>query len=62
MALRIMLHGHHPQAAIDALCERDHQIVVKDPLQDYNFGGAQVIYRMPEGHSVAATESRKVVS
>ena len=31
----------------------------KIPLQDYNFGGAQVIYRLPEGHYVAATESRK---
>ena len=83
MALRIMLHGQNPQAAIDAprwrvvqgrevivestfdrntiaaLRERGHQIVVEDPLQDYNFGGAQVIYRMPEGHYVAATESRK---
>lgn len=83
MALRIMLHGQNPQAAIDAprwrvvqgrevivestfdrntiaaLRERGHQIVVEDPLQDYNFGGAQVIYRLPEGHYVAATESRK---
>ena len=41
-----------------ALRERGHQIVVEDPLQDYNFGGAQVIYRLPEGHYVAATESR----
>lgn len=83
MALRIMLHGQNPQAAIDAprwrvvqgrevivestfdrntiaaLRERGHHIVVEDPLQEYNFGGAQVIYRMPEGHYVAATESRK---
>lgn len=83
MALRIMLHGQNPQAAIDAprwrvvqgrevvvestfsrnviagLRERGHQIVVEDPLQNYNFGGAQVIYRLPEGHYVAATESRK---
>ena len=44
---------------IAALRERGHQIVVEDPLQDYNFGGAQVIYRLPEGHYVAATESRK---
>ena len=27
--------------------------------QRRNFGGAQVIYRLPEGHYVAATESRK---
>ena len=45
--------------SIAALRERGHQIVVEDPLQDYNFGGAQVIYRLPEGHYVAATESRK---
>ncbi|MFE4109651.1 gamma-glutamyltransferase family protein [Kosakonia sp. YIM B13611] len=83
MALRIMLHGQNPQAAIDAprwrvvqgrevsveasfdrnviaaLRERGHVITVEDPLAGYNFGGAQVIYRMPEGHYVAATESRK---
>ena len=44
---------------IAALRERGHHIVVEDPLREYNFGGAQVIYRMPEGHYVAATESRK---
>lgn len=83
MALRIMLHGQNPQAAIDAprwrvvkgrevvveatmdrntiaaLRARGHQVVVEDPLAEYNFGGAQVIYRMPEGHYAAATESRK---
>ncbi|SFT38836.1 gamma-glutamyltranspeptidase / glutathione hydrolase [Kosakonia arachidis] len=83
MALRIMLHGQNPQAAIDAprwrvvkgrdvvveaTFERNliaglralgHRITVEDPLEGYHFGGAQVIYRMPEGHYVAATESRK---
>lgn len=83
MALRIMLHGQNPQAAIDAprwrvvkgrevivestfdrniiagLRERGHIITVEDPLADYNFGGAQIVYRMPEGHYAAATESRK---
>jgi gamma-glutamyltranspeptidase/glutathione hydrolase len=33
--------------------------VVEDPLQAYNFGGAQIIVRAPEGHYIAATESRK---
>ena len=44
---------------IAALRERGHQISVEDPQAGYNFGGAQVIYRMPEGHYLAATESRK---
>jgi gamma-glutamyltranspeptidase/glutathione hydrolase len=44
---------------IAALRDRGHQITVEDPQAGYNFGGAQVIYRMPEGQYVAATESRK---
>lgn len=44
---------------IAALRERGHTVVVEDPLQAYNFGGAQIIVRAPEGHYIAATESRK---
>lgn len=83
MALRVMLYGQNPQAAIDAprwrvekgrqvvvepsldrntlasLRRMGHDISVEDPLQLYNFGGAQIIVRDPQGFYVAATESRK---
>jgi len=36
-----------------------HKIVLEDPLQSYNFGGAQAIVRDPQGFYIAATESRK---
>ncbi len=42
-----------------ALRAMGHQIVVEDPLQSHNFGGAQVIVRDPQGFYIAATESRK---
>ncbi|MDO6408319.1 gamma-glutamyltransferase family protein [Pantoea phytobeneficialis] len=45
--------------AIAALRGMGHQIVVEDPLQGYNFGGAQAIVRDPQGFYIAATESRK---
>ena len=41
------------------LREMGHQISVEDPLQGYNFGGAQAIVRDPQGFYIAATESRK---
>lgn len=41
------------------LREMGHQISVEDPLQSYNFGGAQAIVRDPQGFYIAATESRK---
>jgi gamma-glutamyltransferase 2. Threonine peptidase. MEROPS family T03 len=41
------------------LREMGHQITVEDPLQSYNFGGAQAIVRDPQGFYIAATESRK---
>jgi len=83
LALRIMLYGQNPQAAVDAprwrvvggrtvaveanfdrntlakLRAMGHIIEVEDPLLGYNFGGAQVIVRHPQGHYIAATESRK---
>lgn len=42
-----------------ALRAMGHQIAVEDPLQGYNFGGAQVVVRDPQGFYIAATESRK---
>ncbi|MCU5773854.1 gamma-glutamyltransferase family protein [Erwiniaceae bacterium BAC15a-03b] len=42
-----------------ALRAMGHKLVVEDPLQSYNFGGAQVIVRDPQGFYIAATESRK---
>ncbi len=83
LAIRIMLYGQHPQAAIDAprwrviegrqvaiestldtntlaaLRAMGHELIVEDPLQGHNFGGAQVIVRHPQGHYLAGTESRK---
>jgi gamma-glutamyltranspeptidase/glutathione hydrolase len=44
---------------IAALRAMGHKIVVEDPLQTYNFGGAQAIVRDPQGFYIAATESRK---
>lgn len=83
LAIRVMLYGQNPQAAIDAprwrviagrqvaiestldtntlaaLRAMGHELLVEDPLQGHNFGGAQVIVRHPEGHYLAGTESRK---
>jgi len=83
LAIRIMLYGQNPQAAIDAprwrviegrkvaiestldtntlaaLRAMGHDLQVEDPLQGHSFGGAQVIVRHPEGHYLAASESRK---
>ncbi|MFS2221550.1 gamma-glutamyltransferase family protein [Pantoea sp. B65] len=42
-----------------ALRAMGHKLVVEDPLQSYNFGGAQVIVRDAQGFYIAATESRK---
>lgn len=42
-----------------ALRAMGHKLVVEDPLQSYNFGGAQAIVRDPQGFYIAATESRK---
>lgn len=36
-----------------------HQVEITDPFDSYDYGGAQAVYRMPEGHYVAASESRK---
>jgi len=44
---------------IAALRAMGHNIVLEDPLQSYNFGGAQAIVRDPQGFYIAATESRK---
>ena len=42
-----------------ALRRLGHQVTLEDPLQGYNFGGAQAIVRDPQGFYIAATESRK---
>ncbi|WP_448310352.1 gamma-glutamyltransferase family protein [Pantoea sp. PGP6] len=44
---------------LSTLRRMGHQVVLEDPLSNYNFGGAQAIVRDPQGFYIAATESRK---
>lgn len=44
---------------LSTLRRMGHNVVLEDPLSSYNFGGAQVIVRDPQGFYIAATESRK---
>ncbi|MFM2481950.1 gamma-glutamyltransferase family protein [Celerinatantimonas sp. YJH-8] len=44
---------------IAALRAMGHQIEISDPFDSYDYGGAQAIYRHPDGHYIAASESRK---
>lgn len=57
--MRVSVEATFDRNTIAALRARGHDIVVEDPLRDYNFGGAQIIYRLDDGQYVAATESRK---
>ncbi|QCR35911.1 gamma-glutamyltransferase family protein [Nissabacter sp. SGAir0207] len=56
---RVAVESTFDRNTLAALRAMGHQIEVEDPLLGYNFGGAQVIQRHPQGHYVAASESRK---
>ncbi|WP_313683453.1 gamma-glutamyltransferase family protein [Pantoea sp.] len=55
----VMVEAGMDRNVLAALRAMGHKIAVEDPLQGYNFGGAQVIVRDPQGFYIAATESRK---
>lgn len=44
---------------LSTLRRMGHNVVLEDPLSNYNFGGAQAIVRDPQGFYIAASESRK---
>ncbi|WP_114195187.1 gamma-glutamyltransferase family protein [Edaphovirga cremea] len=56
---KVSMESTFDRNTLAALRAMGHVIEVEDPLLGYNFGGAQVIVRHPQGHYIAGTESRK---
>lgn len=56
---RLVFESAVNRNTLASLRRMGHEITLEDPLQGYNFGGAQVIARDPQGFYIAATESRK---